>query len=142
MPLTKALSQRAWQAQLSTQPLPEKPAGMGDRNGVRRKLKEHTEQTVLFPTTGDLLPSAHSWSPSFQNKTLMCLWLGRRQINKKTRLKNICCNMDEIRLFIGERKRKTFRKSRKDVFNLEFSPQDYECLSSVKWKSMVRSIQL
>lgn len=40
-------------------------------------LQEHTEQAVLFPTTGNPLPD-HSRHPRFQNKTLMCLPLGQK----------------------------------------------------------------
>lgn len=52
---------------------PVKPAGVRGERGCQ----EHTEQAVLFPTTGDPFPD-HSRHPGFQNKTLMCLPLGQK----------------------------------------------------------------
>lgn len=47
-----------------------------DRVGVGvGRLLEHSEQAVLFPTTGNPVPD-HSRHPGFQNKTLMCHPLG------------------------------------------------------------------
>lgn len=125
MPLTKAPSLGAWPAQLSAQLLPDKPAGIGGRNGVRRRAEGASRASCSVPTAGGPLPAC-ARGPVSGTKLQCVFGWGRRLTKNKTSVEDPWGSVGRKELSGGTKEESvSSRRYRKDVSNSESNPKDY-----------------